>query len=224
MANYSKDEIKTGSFALIAVIVFLFLLFMVGAFRTSAGTYPVKVLFNFISGLETGATVRFAGMDVGRVEKVEILPSSSKANIQATISVDKRIILREDSEAYIDTLGLMGGKYIEVTPGTVDAGELEPGATLRGEDPLAMRTLYKRGMDVADKLEELLKNSNGIMEDNRDGIKVIVENIEAVSADAKYLAADLKNNPWKLFWKGKEKKPSDKKSATKSRKKFLGIF
>jgi len=230
MSKYSKDEVKTGLFVLAAVIVFFFLLFMIGAFRTTHGTYPVKILFNFISGLESGAPVRFGGAEVGKVEKVEILPSHEKANIQVTVSVGKNIVLHEDSEVYIDTLGLMGEKYVEVTPGTIDSGILEPGATLKGQDPLAMHTLYKKGMGIAKKLdstlvelESLLENSNEMIKENRSAIKGIINNIEHVGVDAKSLAGDLKANPWKLFWKTKEKDPNAK-TEKKERKKFLGIF
>jgi len=116
MAQYSKEELKTGSFVFIAVAAFLFLLFMVGAFRTTAGTYSVKISFNFISGLETGAPVRFAGHEVGKVRRLEIQEGVAEGHVVVTLSVKDKVVLREDSKAYIDTLGLMGEKYIEITP------------------------------------------------------------------------------------------------------------
>lgn len=230
--SYSKNEIKIGTFVLIAVIVFLFLLFMIGAFRTTAGTYPVKVHYDFISGLETGAPVRFAGAEVGKVEKIEILPSVHESNIQVTISVKDKVALREDSHAYIDTLGLMGEKYVELTPGTTNAPVLERGATILGKDPLAMHALYDRGMDIANKLDKtlvemegLFQNANELIKDNRSEIDSVIENLKDISEEAKILAADLKANPWKLFWKTKEKKPeSETETEKKPRKKFLWIF
>jgi phospholipid/cholesterol/gamma-HCH transport system substrate-binding protein len=227
--SYSKTEVKTGTFVLVAVIVLLFLLFMIGAFRTTAGTYPVKVYYDFISGLEAGAPVRFAGAEVGKVEKIEILPSDHESNIQVTISVKDKVSLREDSHAYIDTLGLMGEKYVELTPGTTNTEILKRGAAIQGKDPLAMHTLYDRGMDIANKLdttlvemEGLFQNANSVIEDNRSEIDTVIQNLKDISEEAKVLAADLKANPWKLFWKTKEKKPADE--PKKPRKKFLGIF
>jgi len=227
MSQYTKEELKTGSFALLAFAAFLFMLFMIGAFRTTAGTYPIKIHYNYISGLEKGAPVRFAGHEVGKVEGVEILSNPNGANLEVSISVKKNIVLHADSEAYIDTLGLMGEKYVELTPGSSNSPELTADDILIGEDPLAIHNLVKKGMQIADKVdnalvttESLLANANGLVADNRESIDEIILNLRDVSIEAKELARDLKLHPWKLLRKGKEKKPS----GEKSRSKFLGIF
>jgi phospholipid/cholesterol/gamma-HCH transport system substrate-binding protein len=234
MSKYSADEVKTGVFVAVAIAVFLFLLFMIGAFRSSAGSYPVKLHFNFISGLQKGAPVRFAGAMAGKVEKIEIASDAAKSNIEVVISVNKNVTLHENSEAYIDTLGLMGEKYIELTPGSSGTPVLKPESILIGQDPLAMHELYKKGMSIADRMdktlvtmESLLANSNDVVKDNRGEINETMKNLKDISVEMKAFAKDLKANPWKLFWKGKEKKVSEEKNeaaAPAARKKFLGIF
>jgi len=232
MAQYSKEELKTGSFVLSALLAFLFLLFMVGAFRTTAGTYPVTVSFNFISGLEVGAPVRFAGHEVGKVNKLEIQEGLEKGHVLATISVKDKVVLREDSKAYIDTLGLMGEKYIEVTPGSTSSPRLESDALLVGTDPVAMYELTNKAMNVVDKvdttlavMEKLLINSNEMIEENREDIKTVITNLEEISGDAKSLTKDLRRHPWKLLRKHTNKIEEDKSEQTSApRKRFLGIF
>jgi len=233
MAQYSKEEIKTGSFVLIALTAFLFLLFMVGAFRTTAGTYSVQVSFNFISGLETGAPVRFAGHEVGKVRRLEIQEGVEKGHVIVTLSVKDKVVLREDSKAYIDTLGLMGEKYIEITPGSISSSRLELGALITGEDPVAIYELTNKMMSVVDKvdttlvvMEELLKNSNEMLVENRNEIKVVIENLEEISHDAKSLTKDLRRHPWKLLRKhtNKIEGEEDTSKTSSSRKRFLGIF
>ncbi len=232
MSKYSHEEVKVGSFVLISAAALLFILFMVGAFRSTAGTYPVRVLYNYISGLEKGAPVRFAGAEVGKVEKVEILNSADKENIAVTVSVRDGVKLRKDSEAYIDTLGLMGETYVEITPGTEGSPELAEGEALVGQDPVAMNTLYKKGMEIAEKvdknlvaMEALLKNSNEMIGENKEDIQALISNLKDISVDAKELAGDLKRNPWKLLRKTKEKNAAETPSAAPvKRTRFLGIF
>lgn len=242
MSKYSQEEVKVGSFVLISVTALLFILFMVGAFRSTAGTYPVRVLYNYISGLEKGAPVRFAGAEVGKVEKVDILPSWEKSNIAVTLSVRNGVALHKDSEAYIDTLGLMGEKYVEITPGTEKSPVLEQGTALLGQDPVAMNTLYKKGMDIADKvdknlvvMEKLLNNTNDLIGGNKKDIQVTISNLKDISVEMKSLASDIKRNPWKLLRKTKEKKveteaavqpaaASSSGAVSVKRARFLGIF
>ena len=94
----------------VCIILFLVLLFSVGNFRMTANTYKLKILFNFISGLEASAPVRFAGAEVGKVEKIEILDDKGDAYIGVTIRVDKKARINKDSKVIIDTLGMMGGQ------------------------------------------------------------------------------------------------------------------
>jgi len=242
MSKYSKEEVKVGSFVLMGVAALLFILFMMGAFRSTAGTYPVRILYNYISGLEKGAPVRYAGAEVGKVEKVEILTSSDKSNIAVTLSVRDGIKIRKDSEAYIDTLGLMGEKYVELTPGTEGSPVVARGETLIGEDPMSINSFYKKGMAIADKvdknlvlMESFLQDSNELVGSNKEDIRIMIGNLKDISIEAKELAGDLKRNPWKLLRKTKEKKaePAVDKSAGSEaqttplpaqRSRFLGIF
>ena len=241
MIKYSATEVKVGSFVLASVAVLLFLLFMIGAFRTTAGTYPIQIRFNYISGLEKGAPVRFGGAEVGKVERVEILSNEARPNIQVSVSVKDSIKVRQDSTAYIDTLGLMGEKYVEITPGTEASPVLPPGETFAGQDPFAINDFYKKGMTIADKIdknlvvmEKLLENSNQLVAENRSDIETTITNLKDISVEAKELAGDLKRNPWKLLRKTKEKKEEVKEvpdpnkletnQAPPKQSKFLWIF
>jgi ABC-type transporter Mla subunit MlaD len=95
-----------------------------------------------------------------------------------------------------------------------------------------MNIIYKKAMDISSKLdrnldamEKLLSNSNSLVEENRPAIHETVANLKDISSEAKSLAADLKAHPWKLFWKGKEKKETSREEGKQpARQKFLGIF
>lgn len=201
----------------VSIALFLVLLFSVGKFRVTADTYTVRVLFNFISGLETNAPVRFAGAEVGKVEKIEILDVKEQEQekeegfIAVTIRVDKKARLSKDSEAIIDTLGMMGEKYIELSPGSKGSPLLESGDTIRGTDPIAMSELFKKVKKIGDELDEtiiklksLITEADDILKCNRGHIDDIFANVDQSSIYFKAMTRDLRWHPWKLLAKGKE--------------------
>ncbi len=175
------------------------LLFLAGNYQFFRDTRQVRILFDYISGLEKDAPVHFAGPEVGTVTGIQLLPGE-EANLVVTASVSKGAALKTDSHATIDTLGLMGEKFVELTPGSPEAPPLEEGGHIRGADPIAMSMMIKQMM-------QLVEEVNAAVRDNRDELAGIFKNLEASSQNLKEMTADLKANPWKLFWKRKEKKP-----------------
>lgn len=210
--NYTKYEIKSGMMIAVCIAIFLFLIFSVGKFRVTAKTYQLKVLFNFISGLEESAPVRFAGTKVGKVEKIEILDSGSEGYIAVGIRVDDRARVKQDSKFIIDTLGMMGEKYIEISPGSKDSPLAKPGDTLRGIDPIAMSEIFDKINNIADEtnktvvvLRSLLADTDDTLKYNRGHIDDIISNLDKSSVYFKAMTRDLRWHPWKLLKKGPER-------------------
>lgn len=197
--DFSGSEIRAGLFVAVSAAALLALLFLAGNVRFFRETREVRILFDYINGLEKNAPVHLAGHEVGRVTDIQFLPEE-EANLVVTASVSKDAALKRDSAATIDTLGLMGEKFVELTPGSSEAPPLEEGGRIRGIDPLAMNAMLKQMM-------QLVEEVNGAVRENRDGLAGIFKNLEATSQNLKEMSADLKANPWKLFWKRKEKRP-----------------
>lgn len=197
--DFSASEIRAGLLVVVSAAALLVLLFLTGNVRFFQETREVRILFDYISGLEKDAPVHFAGHEVGKVTDIQLLPGE-EANLVVTASVSKDAALKQDSRATIDTLGLMGEKFVELTPGSPEAPPLEEGGQIRGIDPIAMSAMIKQMM-------QLVEEVNGAVRDNRDELAGIFKNLEATSQNLKEMSADLKANPWKLFWKRKEKKP-----------------
>ncbi|MFW6143042.1 MAG: outer membrane lipid asymmetry maintenance protein MlaD, partial [Desulfovermiculus sp.] len=87
-------------------------------------TYPVKARFNSVSGLKVGNEVQIAGVSVGKVENIEL--ESDRFVAVVTMSIDQDVTLSDDSMAAVKTSGLIGDKYISISPGG-SGMELEPG-------------------------------------------------------------------------------------------------
>lgn len=84
----------------------------------TAGAYELTAAFRKAEGLNVGSDVRVAGVKVGSVRGLDLDPESFRA--VARLSIDARVQLPEDSDASIQTEGLLGGAYVAITPGSSD--------------------------------------------------------------------------------------------------------
>lgn len=213
-------------------------LFLSGRSQLFRQTYEVKIAFNYISGLAPNAPVHFAGHDVGNVTDLRLLDEQAASSISdqvvgqavaapgaaagatteplgrvvVTLRIDKGAVVKRDSQAYIDVLGFMGEKFIELTPGTAAAPPLGENDILRGSDPLAFYELVNMGTDVADTFKEttasvqkLIDDLHQTVGDNRPEIDGILANLNESSSNLKAMTEDIKWHPWKLLRKGKER-------------------
>lgn len=160
--SYSSAEVKSGILVTVSLVFLLVLTFIVGGFmRGETRTWQVE--FSYLGGLEINAPVSYAGTEVGKVDKIQIRPGEEKP-VLVTFSMDKTIEPRRDSEAYVDMLGMMGEKILEVTPGTVGTPLLESGQSISGTDPIPMYLLIQKMNLLADRMDDLTNSLNPMME------------------------------------------------------------
>jgi phospholipid/cholesterol/gamma-HCH transport system substrate-binding protein len=199
----TKLELKLGIFVFIALVIFVIAILSVGGVRTWASGYQVNFMFNFINGVKKGAPVRFAGVDVGEVQAIKFFydEKEAKTKIRITCWVDNNVKIPVDSVVWVNTLGLLGEKYVEIMPGISYDKCMLANSEIVGEDPVAMNDVFKVAKNVVGNLDTgvtRVLNQEGtvgkILYDDQ-----LYNNLEA-------LVLDLRRNPWKLFWKTKEKK------------------
>ena len=82
---------------------------------TTAGGYKVTVRFNKVGGLQEGNAVRIAGLQVGSIVTQKLDPETYDAVLELTIRPDVK--LPADTEAEVSSDGLLGGKFVQLTPG-----------------------------------------------------------------------------------------------------------
>jgi phospholipid/cholesterol/gamma-HCH transport system substrate-binding protein len=133
MQNNRSLEIGTGLFVLLgfAALAFLTTQLPGTSLKLSAGDsgYVVTAKFDNIGDLKEGSPVTMAGVRVGRVESIRFDPRDFKAAV--TLRIEEQYSeIPEDSDASIQTAGLLGGKYIGIGPGgsetfLTDGGQIE---------------------------------------------------------------------------------------------------
>lgn len=162
-------EIKVGLFVFIAFVLLAVMVFSISDFYTSQAqyTYPLRVRFNFVNGIETGAPVRVAGVKVGEVRTVGVYrdESNQKVQVELGIRLSKDAVLEEDSLAYINTLGLLGEKYLEVIPGTPGKRALTAGEILVGKDSVSTEKLMESSYATVEQLQKAVASLNTVIGD-----------------------------------------------------------
>lgn len=204
---YSSSEVKSGFFVLITITMLLVLTFVIGGYFKK-GANEWKIQFGYLNGLDSSAPVYYAGREVGKVDSIQILPGEPRP-ILVTVKVSKNAYVRKDSVAYIDTLGMMGEKFVEISVGSPEAPAMETGTVIQGIDPIAMHVIIRKMNLLADEvstmtenLNPLLKTVNDVVGGNKEEISKSIANLHEVSANLRDMTADLKLHPWRLIRKG----------------------
>jgi phospholipid/cholesterol/gamma-HCH transport system substrate-binding protein len=125
MAQQNRSiDLGTGLFVLLGFAALAFLTTQLPGsglqLQHAAETYAVLAKFDDIGGLKVGAPVSMAGVRIGRVAAIELDSTDYKAAV--TLSIDKSYArIPDDSDAGIQTSGLLGANYIGITAGGSDA-------------------------------------------------------------------------------------------------------
>lgn len=159
MEKETSNRIGLGLFVISGLILLIIGLYLIGSNRNLFGkNITLYSTFYNISGLQIGNNVRFGGIDVGTVDKMEIINDTS---VRVTMSVQENLLnfIRTNSYTSIGTDGLMGNKLVNIDPGTPDAPNITDGSTLpsiKGIDTEQMlRTLNQTNDNVSIISEDL---------------------------------------------------------------------
>ncbi len=217
MRKYS-NEFKAGLFFIIAVLGFFYLMYSTGKLDVQQEGYTIQVIFEEVAGLEKKAPVMLNGLEVGKVDNVDVIYENNTTEIVLTLWLRHDAKIRENAAASIKTLGLMGEKYIQISSVKGDKF-LEPGATINGKPYTDMDVLIDRANDISKDIQGLVGNVNTLtdevkklattlnftVENNQDRITHLITNLESTSKNMEEFSTDIKNHPWKLLFKTKEK-------------------
>src|SRR5881409_2304516 len=144
-------KFRVGVFVLVALAVFLGLVYALGArARLFEARYTIHADFTEVGGLVEGATVRLAGVQIGRVTGVH-LPGEPGGKVRVDLTIARRYSdrIRKNSIARIETQGLLGDKIVEITVGQATAPPVAPGEVLAARDPADFGRVIAAGAETA---------------------------------------------------------------------------
>lgn len=163
-----KIETKVGLLFLVTIAFILGFAYAIGVINPFSNYRDLVVLYNYAGGLEKGSPVRVMGIEVGRVKSIDFDPQGKteqgeevKLKVRIGISKNAWSSVRSDSRFYINMAGVIGEKFLEISPGSLDAAELTPNSSIRGEDPPRVDQLISQGYGLAGKILDIVSKNEG---------------------------------------------------------------
>ena len=123
----TKLEMVVGAFVLVGILCLAYLSIKLGKLEMVGGdVYEVQAQFNSASGLKPGTAVEIAGVEVGRIRGITLIEDRAKV----ILAVNSTVKLYTDTIASIKSRGIIGEKFLSLSPGG-GGDPLKPGDTIR---------------------------------------------------------------------------------------------
>jgi phospholipid/cholesterol/gamma-HCH transport system substrate-binding protein len=127
-------------------------------------TFSVKAYFQNVEGLRNGAPVRLSGVDVGAVKSIRIIGEKASI-IEVTLRLldDVKRFIRKDTEAGIETEGLVGYKFISLDIKDSESEHVEDGGTILVKEPVSFADVIEETQGIMAYTKEMTKNLSEIV-------------------------------------------------------------
>ena len=151
------SELKVGLLVAFGLLFLLWASFSGGGTSIFYSKTELNTVLNTANGLNPGAPVRLSGVEVGKVEELRLIGKSKQEQVYLKMLIEERNwpLVKSDSRATLGTIGMLGDKYIEISPGDPALPELEPGAYIEGHVAGDLLSLIDRAPEIVGNLEGL---------------------------------------------------------------------
>ncbi len=201
------DQLKVGAVILVAIVVIGVAILKLGqAAHLFAKRYTLVSFVPNTAGLRVGGQVTVAGQLAGAVKSIDFLPvdADTMRNIKIVVEVDKSVQaqVRRDSQAKLKTLGLLGDKVFDISPGTPRYPVLNDGDTLSLGEALDYEAVLVQASGALDQVVSLTgslqKVANGVVSGNGTMGQLLTnrqlyDNLNSTLASTNTLMARLQN-------------------------------
>ena len=157
---------RIGVLITVAIVILVVTIFSLGAEqRFWEHKIQYETHFTRTGGLQVGSQVSLNGVLVGSVVEMRFPPDPAVDYIQVLLNVrgDVAPRIREDTWASIRTYGLLGDRYIELSTGSPQAGQIPPGGLIQSVDPVDIETLMGRGGDIVTNIVEVTTSLKDVL-------------------------------------------------------------
>ncbi|HLX36811.1 MAG TPA: MlaD family protein [Candidatus Binataceae bacterium] len=191
MANSSVVTIRVGAIIAAGLAIICFAIFSIGhGTRMLKRTDIIETHFHRINGLQSGAPVSLAGVNIGAVQSIGFPddPHADYVVVKLWIVDTDLPRVRSDSVAQIDTMGLLGDKYIEISGGNPQSPSLAPGDVLAAQDPFDLQALLQKpGIDkMMDNMVDITQSLQSILASIDKGHGILAELVKGGGGDDKH--------------------------------------
>ena len=237
MKTTGSQKLKIGLFTFVGILVLFVAIFFIGSQKNLfSSTFGIYGTFKNVNGLNVGNNVRFAGINVGVVQGINIV-NDSTVRVDLTINNNVEKFIKKDSKLSIGSDGLMGDKLVVIVPGGIESTEeIKGGGQLASIPPFDVDKVIGRFTKVVDNAADLTgglaaivnkvnngKGSIGRLINNDQLSRDLEGTVKNAKATTTTLNTDLKaaqsNFLLKGFFNKKKKASQDSAKAAKAAKK-----
>lgn len=207
----ATQNIKVGLFVFFLLIIMGGTLFLVsGSTKMFEERYYLNASWQDVAGLKEGSVIRLAGIDVGEVLSIQFQDGDQdKSNIHATLSIERKYqhrirqcyyseklpwteetIIKKSSVARIDSIGVLGDKYVSLNTGSIDCVQLEQDEWIKTVEALDIISYTKKVTGILNNTDNISYKVNEIL-----GTKSEVEAASLASSlqDLKEITNEIKS-------------------------------
>ncbi len=159
-----SKTLRLGIFIVAALLIFGACVFWIGSgqFRFTS-TYRLNAYFQNVAGLTEGASVRVGGLHQGTVRHI-MLPArpDEQVKVEMDLGGATHQVVKKDSTASIQTEGLVGDEFVEVSFGSTGSPDVRDGDTIKSVQPLQVSDMMKKMDGILDSVQGTTNNLEGI--------------------------------------------------------------
>jgi phospholipid/cholesterol/gamma-HCH transport system substrate-binding protein len=194
MEKNTKHKVKLGFFVALGLFIFIVGIYFIGREQNLFGNnFKVKAVFRSVDGLQTGGAVRFAGINVGTVDVMEIV-NDTTVRVEMVVSKNVKQFIKKDSKAEVASDGLMGNKLINIVEGSPNSPQIHEGDMIASIKPVSTDDILKSLKKTTDNAAGITDDLQGIFKkvNNGEGTigtlindKVLADNLKTTIANVK---------------------------------------
>lgn len=180
----TRFEVTVGFFVVVGFLILSLIVFFVSGIYIFRPGYHLIATFDYVGIINRGAPVRFSGVRVGEVSKVEIVkPKDEKAKtkIQVTFFVEENVEVKEHYEVSVQGTHIMSEPHIAINPVYEGGRILKEGDVIEGISPSTMDELIKRGESIAMRIDNLLESVQDLFDaDTKKSLRESIQNMNSL--------------------------------------------
>ncbi len=160
-----RNEFKVGLMVIASIVLLSIMLIKASHWHFGAGGHKVRIHFDYVGGLLEDAPIHMYGVEIGQVTLVELVEDK----VEVTVLLDEEMPIREGYQIFIDILGLVGEKYIEIMNGPA-GNPVTKDDPLRGISPVSVGHVLMKADEITDETLKTIDFVRGFIDRNEKGI------------------------------------------------------
>lgn len=192
--THSRTEVRVGIFVFVGLTILCSMIIMFGFknIRVLHDVYRITASFKFTNGIVVGAPVRLSGVDVGKIDSIEFAKDENNS-VYLHMDIQSGIVIRKDVRLIINSLGIMGEKYLEFIPKSASAEPMKDGDVIIGEEPIPLNDVVMESLKMIDEFKDTFREI--FNEETKDNIRETIKNLKTLTDEEtqKALKNSLKN-------------------------------